>query len=262
MDCKMATARKRTQMAAHITVSQRKTRSCTLILIHLFPHFNSGQWLRGMRHGYGTRTSAPFGHSTITKLANNQNNQNPHQSLQSLDTEGEDPGAHQAEHRDAVRGGFVLVARVSANQQSSSKRRNSLVEKTNSTSSLTGGFLKGLRLRKQRSTGDLDIRSQRNQKSMTPSLRSSREGSETGSTGSTRGDGMHASKADMGSNASFLSQNGDISDPATVETYFGEWKNDKRSGFGVGERTDGLKYEGEWYGDPFCLIFPAMCQSM
>jgi junctophilin len=40
----------------------------------------------------------------------------------------------------------------------------------------------------------------------------------------------------------------------------GEWKNDKRSGFGVSQRSDGLKYEGEWasnrrhgYG---CMTFP------
>uniref|UniRef100_A0A8D2P561 Junctophilin 1 n=1 Tax=Zosterops lateralis melanops TaxID=1220523 RepID=A0A8D2P561_ZOSLA len=26
----------------------------------------------------------------------------------------------------------------------------------------------------------------------------------------------------------------------------GEWKNDKRAGFGVSERSSGLKYEGEW----------------
>jgi junctophilin len=29
----------------------------------------------------------------------------------------------------------------------------------------------------------------------------------------------------------------------------GEWKNDKRSGFGVSERSDGLRYEGEWYNN-------------
>uniref|UniRef100_A0A803Y5S9 Junctophilin 1 n=1 Tax=Meleagris gallopavo TaxID=9103 RepID=A0A803Y5S9_MELGA len=40
----------------------------------------------------------------------------------------------------------------------------------------------------------------------------------------------------------------------------GEWKNDKRSGFGVSERSNGMKYEGEWlnnrrhgYG---CTMFP------
>ena len=31
-----------------------------------------------------------------------------------------------------------------------------------------------------------------------------------------------------------------------VEIYSGEWKSDKRSGFGVVERSDGLKYQGEW----------------
>lgn len=29
----------------------------------------------------------------------------------------------------------------------------------------------------------------------------------------------------------------------------GEWKNDKRSGFGVSQRSDGLKYEGEWFNN-------------
>lgn len=38
-------------------------------------------------------------------------------------------------------------------------------------------------------------------------------------------------------------------DVNTTETYMGEWKNDKRSGFGIAERTDGLKYEGEWFGN-------------
>uniref|UniRef100_A0A8C7D9S1 Junctophilin-1 n=1 Tax=Oncorhynchus kisutch TaxID=8019 RepID=A0A8C7D9S1_ONCKI len=40
----------------------------------------------------------------------------------------------------------------------------------------------------------------------------------------------------------------------------GEWKNDKRNGFGVSERSNGMKYEGEWlnnkrhgYG---CTTFP------
>ena len=38
-------------------------------------------------------------------------------------------------------------------------------------------------------------------------------------------------------------------DASVIETYMGEWKNDKRTGFGVSERTDGLKYEGEWYNN-------------
>jgi len=31
--------------------------------------------------------------------------------------------------------------------------------------------------------------------------------------------------------------------------YTGEWKEDKRAGFGVAERSDGLKYEGEWHNN-------------
>ncbi|KAG9478587.1 hypothetical protein GDO78_012312 [Eleutherodactylus coqui] len=49
-------------------------------------------------------------------------------------------------------------------------------------------------------------------------------------------------------------------DATTTESYMGEWKNDKRTGFGVSERSNGMKYEGEWlnnrrhgYG---CTIFP------
>jgi len=180
-----------------------------------------------MRHGYGVRSSAPYGHSNITKtIVTNATNA----SLQSLDTEGETQIENK---RETIRGGFVLVARNSVQH----KRRNSLVEKS---SSFKSNILKGLRLRKQRSTGDIDVKSN---KSTTPSLVSSRE-SETGSATSFK-----ETDQDVGSNASFLSQNGDISDPTTTETYMGEWKNDKRCGFGVCERSDGLRYEGEWYNN-------------
>ena len=49
-------------------------------------------------------------------------------------------------------------------------------------------------------------------------------------------------------------------DATTTEIYMGEWKNDKRTGFGISERSNGMKYEGEWannkrhgYG---CTVFP------
>lgn len=38
-------------------------------------------------------------------------------------------------------------------------------------------------------------------------------------------------------------------DANVTETYMGEWKNDKRSGFGISERSDGLRYEGEWFNN-------------
>ena len=34
--------------------------------------------------------------------------------------------------------------------------------------------------------------------------------------------------------------------PQIVERYCGEWKGDRRTGYGVAERSDGLRYEGEW----------------
>ncbi|KAG7277251.1 hypothetical protein CRUP_015299 [Coryphaenoides rupestris] len=49
-------------------------------------------------------------------------------------------------------------------------------------------------------------------------------------------------------------------DATVTETYCGEWKNDKRTGYGASRRSDGLQYEGEWlankrhgYG---CTTFP------
>ncbi|RWS31235.1 MORN repeat containing protein-like protein [Leptotrombidium deliense] len=188
-----------------------------------------GQWLRGMRHGYGVRQSAPFGHCNITKTAIITNT---NVSLHSLDTEIE--GNIIDQKRDAaMRGGFVLVVR----NTSSHRRRNSLAEKS---SSFKQSLLKGLRLKKQKSTGDIDVRSQRSTASVASSTES---GFSTATT--HKGEAEH----DTGSNASFLSQDGDISDPTTTETYMGEWKNDKRCGFGICERSDGLRYEGEWYNN-------------
>ncbi|XP_055327370.1 LOW QUALITY PROTEIN: spindle pole body component 97-like [Paramacrobiotus metropolitanus] len=58
--------------------------------------------------------------------------------------------------------------------------------------------------------------------------------------------GIHAALVDgSASNISFISQD-EILDPNITETYMGEWKDDKRTGWGVAERSDGLKYEGEW----------------
>lgn len=55
--------------------------------------------------------------------------------------------------------------------------------------------------------------------------------------------------SDEGSEASFVSQSDvppDVLDQGLIERYLGEWKGDRRSGYGVAERSDGLRYEGEW----------------
>jgi len=55
--------------------------------------------------------------------------------------------------------------------------------------------------------------------------------------------------SDEGSESSFVSQPDlpqDVYGLEIVERYLGEWKGDRRSGYGVAERSDGLRYEGEW----------------
>lgn len=42
------------------------------------------------------------------------------------------------------------------------------------------------------------------------------------------------------SNASFTVDEEHL-DPSVTETYMGEWKRDKRDGYGISERTDGLR---------------------
>jgi len=56
-------------------------------------------------------------------------------------------------------------------------------------------------------------------------------------------------RSDEGSEASFVGEI-DIANavhgPQIIERYCGEWKGDRRTGYGVAERSDGLRYEGEW----------------
>jgi len=56
-------------------------------------------------------------------------------------------------------------------------------------------------------------------------------------------------RSDEGSEASFVGEI-DIANavhgPQIVERYSGEWKGDRRTGYGIAERSDGLRYEGEW----------------
>ncbi|XP_058876563.1 LOW QUALITY PROTEIN: junctophilin-3-like [Acipenser ruthenus] len=40
-----------------------------------------------------------------------------------------------------------------------------------------------------------------------------------------------------------------VSDGSVTEVYSGEWRLDKRSGFGQSRRSDGLSYEGAWLGN-------------
>lgn len=82
-----------------------------------------GQWQEGKRHGYGVRTSAPFGLASHYRPKNLQSSMT---SLRSNDGANADPAEKRNHRMDDVRGGFVLKAKSDEPPQ----RRNSLVEKT------------------------------------------------------------------------------------------------------------------------------------
>lgn len=90
----------------------------------MVPGTYQGQWMRGMRHGYGVRTSAPFG-----KASKYRGQKALRGSLTSL--RSSEPGAtplDAAEKRDRrvddSRGGFVLQSK--STEPTSASRRRSL----------------------------------------------------------------------------------------------------------------------------------------
>lgn len=207
----------------------------TLHVQGVAPHGTyQGQWLRGMRHGYGVRQSVPYG------LASHYRPKGLRNSLTSLRSEQDDNNAVKDRDRkvDENRGGFVLKATSECDDiiGPGGKRKKG-------RSSLRQSLLSGLKLRKQKSTGDIQDSPRR----PTGSVRSTVSQYSNNSTDSHQSAVTSASMCTE-SNLSFVSQD-DITDINVTETYMGEWKNDKRSGFGISERTDGLKYEGEWYNN-------------
>ncbi|XP_055299390.1 junctophilin-1 isoform X2 [Sitodiplosis mosellana] len=190
-----------------------------------------GQWQEGKRHGYGVRTSAPFG------LASHYRPKNIQTSMTSLRSNeggsGSVDAAEKRNHRmDEIRGGFVLKAK----SDESPARRNSLVDKTRK------GLLSGLKLKKMRSTGDLEKRG-----NASGSIRSTISTASWISTGSSQS-AISNKSVQTDSNASFTVDEEHL-DPSVTEVYMGEWKRDKRDGYGISERSDGLKYEGEWHNN-------------
>lgn len=192
-----------------------------------------GQWAGGMRHGYGVRQSVPYGMATVirsplrTSLASLRSEQSNGSVLQDAAAAADTP--------TGTRGGFVL--NFQADAELPGKKKGGLFRR--------GSLLGSMKLRKSES------------KSSISSKRSS-----------VRSDAAMSriSSSDANSTISFGDVDCDFCpvedhvDATTTETYLGEWKNDKRNGFGISERSNGMKYEGEWahnkrhgYG---CTVFP------
>ncbi|XP_026168479.1 junctophilin-1-like isoform X2 [Mastacembelus armatus] len=192
-----------------------------------------GQWTGGMRHGYGVRQSVPYGMASVirsplrTSLA----------SLRSEQSNGTVLRDSLSDSPAGTRGGFVL------NFQSDgegSEKKKGLFRR--------GSFFGSLqRLRKSDSRSSISSKRSSAHSDTTMSRISSSDANSTISFG------------DGEPSEDYLPLEDNV-DATTTESYMGEWKNDKRSGFGISERSNGMKYEGEWlnnkrhgYG---CTIFP------
>lgn len=196
-----------------------------------------GQFTGGMRHGYGVRQSVPYGmaavvrsplRTSLTSLRSEHSNGTVLQQdipiITTTNASGEETPVATPSQLGPSRGGFALTLQVDPEAVKPKKkglfRRSSLLGK----------------LKKSDSSTSLS-----SQKSKISFLRTesalSSNASDTNSTIS-----MDESLA---GGEDFPPVEADI-DATTTEVYMGEWKNDKRSGYGISERSSGLKYEGEW----------------
>ncbi|XP_004071089.1 junctophilin-2 [Oryzias latipes] len=196
-----------------------------------------GQFTGGMRHGYGVRQSVPYGmaavvrsplRTSLTSLRSEHSNGTVLQQdipvITTTNTSGEETPVATPTHLGPSRGGFALTLQVDPEAVKPKKkglfRRSSLLGKL------------------KKSDSSVSLSSQKSKTSfLRPDSALSSNASDTNSTIS--GDESLLGVED------FPPVESDI-DATTTEVYMGEWKNDKRSGYGISERSSGLKYEGEW----------------
>uniref|UniRef100_A0A668T3X5 Junctophilin n=1 Tax=Oreochromis aureus TaxID=47969 RepID=A0A668T3X5_OREAU len=208
-----------------------------------------GQWVGGMRHGYGVRQSVPYGmaavirsplRTSINSLRSGSEHSNGTALLDRTGAVVPGPPPLPGTSPAVSRGGFVLTAHSEA-ELLKGKRKGGLFRRS---------ILSGLKLRKSESRSSLA-----SQRSKQSSFRSEAGMSTVSSAASDINSTISLGDADTE-----LTVADDDVDATATETYCGEWKNDKRTGFGVSRRSDGLQYEGEWlsnkrhgYG---CTTFP------
>ncbi|KAJ1072550.1 hypothetical protein K5549_011776 [Capra hircus] len=192
-----------------------------------------GTWSNGLQDGYGTETYSDGGTYQGQWVGGMRQGYGVRQSVPY------GMAAAVAGSPAVSRGGFVLVA-----------HSDSEILKSKKKGLFRRSLLSGLKLRKSESKSSLA-----SQRSKQSSFRSEAGMSSVSSTASD----IH-STISLGEGEAELSAIEDDIDATTTETYVGEWKSDKRSGFGVSQRSDGLKYEGEWAGNRRhgygCMTFP------
>ncbi|CDQ72001.1 unnamed protein product [Oncorhynchus mykiss] len=203
-----------------------------------------GQFTGGMRHGYGVRQSVPYGmaavvrsplRTSLTSLRSEQSNgtllQQDVPVIIATNAAAQEARVTTPTQLGPSRGGFALTLQVDPDAVKPKKkglfRRGSLLGKLKKSDSRTS--LSSVRSK-------LSFLGARSESAL--SSAASDVASDANSTISL-GDESLAGAED------FPPVEADI-DATTTEVYMGEWKNDKRSGYGISERSSGLKYEGEW----------------
>ncbi|XP_070963479.1 junctophilin-2-like [Oncorhynchus clarkii lewisi] len=203
-----------------------------------------GQFTGGMRHGYGVRQSVPYGmaavvrsplRTSLTSLRSEHSNgtllQQDVPAITTTNVAGQETRVTTPTKLGPSRGGFALTLQVDPDAVKPKKkglfRRGSLLGKLKKSDSRTS--LSSVRSK-------LSFLGSRSESAL--SSAASDVASDANSTISL-GDESLAGPDD------FPLVEADI-DATTTEVYMGEWKNDKRSGYGISERSSGLKYEGEW----------------
>ncbi|TRY88524.1 hypothetical protein DNTS_014075 [Danionella cerebrum] len=197
-----------------------------------------GQFTGGMRHGYGVRQSVPYGmaavvcsplRNSLSSLRSEHSNgtllQHDIPIITATNASGQEAPVNSPMPLGPSRGGFALTLQVDPEMVKPKKtglfRRSSFLGKLKKSDSRTS-------LSSQKSKISF-LRSE-------SALSSASDANSTISLGESEGEGE---------GLSFPPVEADI-DVTTTEVYMGEWKNDKRSGYGISERSSGLKYEGEW----------------
>ncbi|XP_051516987.1 junctophilin-2-like [Myxocyprinus asiaticus] len=198
-----------------------------------------GQFTSGIRHGYGVRQSVPYGMAAVVRssLRNSLSSLRSEHSngtllqqdipvITATNASGQETLVNSPTPLGPSRGGFALTLHVDPEAVKPKKKglfhRGSLLGKLKKSDSCT---------------------SLSSQKSKISFLRTeSALSSTTSDANSTIS--LGESEGEMECHE-FPPMESDI-DATTTEVYMGEWKNDKRSGYGISERSSGLKYEGEW----------------
>lgn len=230
--------------------------------VYVWPngHRFEGEWLSGRRHGLGVEYRGKWtyqgeweeGFKARYGVQKSQSGARYEGSWTSGLQEGygieiyADGGYYYGQWKTGMRSGYAIRSGEVKRESSSTRHykrcisRQTTVDnfKSNGVLPNSSQNIRAISSHKKTPSQTSDIQS--------PSPRSPSDpenASQTGSMNSTVGSGSAQSYT-----VEAVDSNGQIERAANrlIETYKGEWKNDKRHGLGIIEDTDGFSYIGEW----------------